>query len=421
MSAIVSVKGREILDSRGNPTVEVDVVLDSGFGASAKVPSGASTGRHEAVELRDGDKSRYGGKGVLKAVTSVNEDIASRVIGMDALNQRLIDQVMIDLDGTPNKGKLGANAILGVSMATARAQANELNLDLYQYLGGATANTLPIPMMNILNGGAHADTDVQIQEFMIIPKGADSLREAVRIGSQVFHRLGKLLKEKGLSTGKGDEGGYAPNLPGNQEAIEIILSAIEKEGFKPGDDVSLALDCAATEFFEEGKGYFIDGPGKKPLDAEAMVACYDGWCDKYPIISIEDGLSEDDWDGWQIMTEKIGNKVQLVGDDIFVTNPARIQKAIDLKVGNASLIKLNQVGTLSETIDAINLSLRSGYGAVISHRSGETSDDFISDLAVGTTAGQIKTGSLARSERVAKYNRLIRIEEGLGAASRYGF
>ena len=420
MSAIVCVNGREILDSRGNPTVEVDITLETAIQASAKVPSGASTGKHEAVEIRDGDKTRYGGKGVRKAVQAVNEEIAPNIIGMDAMDQRCIDQAMIELDGTPNKGRLGANAILGVSMAVARAQAMELGVDLYRYLGGPTATTLPVPMMNILNGGAHADTDVQVQEFMIIPRGAPSLTEGVRIGAQVFHTLGGLLKDQGLSTGKGDEGGYAPSLPGNEQAIELILKAIDKAGFKAGQEVFLALDCAASEFFEEGKGYFIDGKDKSPLDALAMVDRYKQWCDKYPIVSIEDGLDEDDWDGWKVLTEAIGNKVQLVGDDIFVTQVSRIQKAIDMKVGNASLIKLNQVGTLSETIDSIQLSIRSGYGAVISHRSGETSDDFIADLAVATNAGQIKTGSLARSERVAKYNRLIRIEEELGDSSRYG-
>ncbi len=420
MSAIISLKGREILDSRGNPTVEVDVILETEIQASAKVPSGASTGKHEAVELRDGDKSRFLGKGVRKAVTAVNEEIAPRVIGMDALNQRALDLAMIELDGTQNKGRLGANAMLGVSMAAARAQAFELDLDLYRYLGGAAAYTLPVPMMNILNGGAHADTDVQVQEFMIIPSGAPSLAEAVRTGSEIFHNLGKLLKEQGLETGKGDEGGYAPNLPGNEQAIELILRAIEAAGYKPGDEVSLALDCAASEFYETGKGYFLDGKDKKPIDAGAIVDRYKSWCEKYPITSIEDGLDEDDWEGWQVLTKAIGDKVQLVGDDIFVTQVPRIQKAIDMKVGNSSLIKLNQVGTVSETLDAINLSLRSGYGAVISHRSGETSDDFIADLAVATTAGQIKTGSLARSERVAKYNRLIRIEEELGTAARYG-
>ncbi|MCP4606838.1 MAG: phosphopyruvate hydratase [Proteobacteria bacterium] len=420
MSAIVSVKGREILDSRGNPTVEVDVILETDVGASAKVPSGASTGRHEAVELRDGDKGRYLGKGVRKAITAVNEEIASRVIGIDAQNQRELDQTMIELDGTQNKGRLGANAILGVSMAAARAQAAELDLDLYRYLGGPVATTLPVPMMNILNGGAHADTDVQIQEFMIVPKGAPNFTEAVRCGSEIFHQLGKLLKDQGLSTGKGDEGGYAPSLPGNEQAIELILSAIEKAGYKPAENVFLALDCAASEFFEKGKGYSIDGKDKTRLDAGAVVDRYNSWCEKYPIVSIEDGLDEDDWEGWKTMTEVLGGKVQLVGDDIFVTNVERIKKAIDMNVGNASLIKLNQVGTLSETMDAIDLSRRSGYGAVISHRSGETADDFIADLAVATTAGQIKTGSLARSERVVKYNRLIRIEEELGSAARFG-
>ncbi|MDJ0765273.1 MAG: phosphopyruvate hydratase [Myxococcota bacterium] len=419
MSAIVSVKGREILDSRGNPTVEVDVTLETDAWGSAKVPSGASTGRHEAVELRDGD-ARYHGKGVRRAVKSVNEEITPHIIGMDAMHQRSVDQAMIALDGTPNKGRLGANAILGVSLAIARAQAAEIGLDLYRYLGGASATTLPVPMMNILNGGAHADTDVQVQEFMIIPVGADTLTDGVRMGSEVFHTLGKRLKEQGLSTGKGDEGGYAPSLPGNEQAIELILKAIEASGYRPGEDIVLALDCAASEFYDKEKGYFLDGKDASPLDAQAMIARYEGWCQSYPITSIEDGLDEDDWDGWKALTAAIGAKVQLVGDDIFVTNVERIQQAIDMKVGNASLIKLNQVGSLSETFDAIDLSRRSGYGAVISHRSGETADDFIADLAVATTAGQIKTGSLARSERVVKYNRLIRIEEELGDAARYG-
>ncbi len=420
MSAIISVNGREILDSRGNPTVEVDVTLETAIQASAKVPSGASTGKHEAVEIRDGDKGRYGGKGVRKAVQAVNEEIAPNIIGMDAMDQRCVDKTMIDLDGTPNKGRLGANAILGVSMAVARAQSMELGVDLYRYLGGCAATTLPMPMMNILNGGAHADTDVQVQEFMVIPKGAPTLTEGVRIGAEVFHALGKLLKEKGLETGKGDEGGYAPSLPGNEQALDLILKAIETAGYKPGEEVFFALDCAASEFYEDGKGYFLDGKDKAPLDAGAMVERYQGWCEKYPIISIEDGLDEDDWDGWKTLTAAIGDKCQLVGDDIFVTQVSRIQKAIDMNVGNATLVKLNQVGTLSETFDAIELSLRSGYGAVISHRSGETADDFIADLAVATSAGQIKTGSLSRSERVVKYNRLIRIEEELSDCARFG-
>jgi len=357
---------------------------------------------------------------VCKAFASVNEEIAPAIIGMDALDQRAVDKAMIDLDGTENKGRLGANAILGVSMATARAQGFELGLDLYRYLGGAGACTLPVPMMNILNGGAHADTDVQVQEFMIIPKSAPSIREAIRMGAEVFHKLGGLLKEQGQATGKGDEGGYAPNLPGNEQAIELILKAIEGAGYKPGDQIALALDCAATEFFVEGKGYLLDGKDKPALSVDDIIKRYSTWCEKYPIVSIEDGLDEDDWDGWKTLTDTIGGKCQLVGDDVFVTNPKRIQKAIDLGVGNASLIKLNQVGTLSETIDAIDLSRRVGYGAVISHRSGETADDFIADLAVATNAGQIKTGSLSRSERVAKYNRLIRIEEDLGAIGRYG-
>lgn len=420
MTEIIAVKGREILDSRGNPTVEVEIELESGVIASAKVPSGASTGAHEAVELRDGDTSRYLGKGVQKAVESVNGEIADAILGLDAMRQRLIDQTMIDLDSTINKGRLGANAILGVSMAVARAQAFELDLPLFRYLGGACASTLPVPMMNILNGGAHADTDVQIQEFMIMPHGAKSFKEALRAGAEVFHALGELLKKKGLSTGKGDEGGFAPNLESNEAALDLIMMAIENAGYRADDEISLALDVASTEFYTEEKGYLLDGADKTPLSPTDIVDRYVAWCERYPIISIEDGASEDDWDTWKTLTEKLGDRIQLVGDDAFVTNPARIEKAIAEKVGNASLIKLNQVGSLSETIDAIDISRRSGYGAVISHRSGETADDFIADLAVATTAGQIKTGSLSRSERVAKYNRLLVIEETLGTAARYG-
>jgi len=420
MSEIIVVHGREILDSRGNPTVEVEVELESGVIATAKVPSGASTGRHEAVELRDGEPERYLGKGVLKAVESVNGEIADAVHGLDAMRQRLVDQTMIDLDGTVNKGRLGANAILGVSMAVARAQAFELDVPLFRYLGGACASTLPVPMMNILNGGAHADTDVQIQEFMIMPHGAKSFREALRAGAEVFHALGGLLKKKGLSTGKGDEGGFAPNLESNEAALDLIMKAIETAGYSPDDEISLALDVASTEFYDPEKGYALDGADQKGLSSDEIVERYVSWCERYPIISIEDGASEDDWDTWKTLTQKLGDRVQLVGDDAFVTNPARIEKAVAEKVGNASLIKLNQVGSLSETIDAIDISRRSGYGAVISHRSGETSDDFIADLAVATTAGQIKTGSLSRSERIAKYNRLLVIEELLGSAARYG-
>jgi enolase len=339
---------------------------------------------------------------------------------MDAIKQRIIDKMMIKLDGTENKGKLGTNAILGVSMAVARAQAAELGLELYQYIGGAGAHVLPVPMMNILNGGVHADTNVQIQEFMVVPNGAHSLTEAVRIGAEVFHHLGKLLKDKGLPTGKGDEGGYAPSLPGNEDAIELILKAIQNAGHKPGDAVSIALDCAATEFYENGKGYWIDGKDKAPLTSAALTDRYKKWCEKYPIITIEDGMSEDDWDGWKALTQAVGNKVQLIGDDLFVTNVNRIRKGIEQGVTNSVLIKLNQIGSLSETLDAIDMAHRAGYKTVISHRSGETSDDFIADLAVATSTGQIKTGSLARSERVAKYNRLIRIEEELGPIARYG-
>ncbi len=420
MSEIIGLKGREILDSRGNPTVEVEIELESGVRANAKVPSGASTGAHEAVELRDGDPERYMGKGVLGAVNAVNGEIAEALIGIDAMRQRFVDQTMIELDGTVNKGRLGANAILGVSMAVARAQAFELDVPLFRYLGGACASTLPVPMMNILNGGAHADTDVQIQEFMIMPHSAANFREALRMGAEVFHSLGAILKEKGLSTGKGDEGGFAPNLPSNDAAMDIILQAIEKAGYKPDEEISLALDVASTELYDAEKGYFLNGRNKPVLSPADIIAVYTEWCDKYPILSIEDGASEDDWDTWKTLTQELGDKLQLVGDDAYVTNPARIEKAIAEKVGNASLIKLNQVGTLSETIDAIDISRRAGFGAVISHRSGETSDDFIADLAVATSAGQIKTGSLSRSERTAKYNRLLVIEEYLGTAARYG-
>lgn len=420
MSEIISVKGREILDSRGNPTVEVEIGLESGVTATAKVPSGASTGAHEAVELRDGDPARYLGKGVLGAVGSVNGEIQDAILGLDAMRQRFIDQTMIELDGTVNKGRLGANAILGVSMAVARAQAFELDVPLFRYLGGACASTLPVPMMNILNGGAHADTDVQIQEFMIMPHSASSFREALRMGTEVFHSLGAILKEKGLSTGKGDEGGFAPSLPSNDAALDIIMQAIEKAGYKPDEEISLALDVASTEFYEAEKGYFLNGRDKPVLSPSDIIAVYKEWSDKYPIISIEDGASEDDWGTWKTLTKELGDRLQLVGDDAYVTNPARIEKAIAEKVGNASLIKLNQVGTLSETIDAIDISRRAGFGAVISHRSGETSDDFIADLAVATSAGQIKTGSLSRSERTAKYNRLLVIEEYLGTAAWYG-
>jgi enolase len=420
MSCIVAIKGREILDSRGNPTVEVEVVLESEFGASAKVPSGASTGKLEAIELRDGDKGRYSGKGVLKAVAAVNEEIAPRLIGIEALDQRAVDRAMIELDGTENKGRLGANAILGVSLATARAQAEELGLELYRYLGGPGACVLPMPMMNILNGGAHADTDVQVQEFMVVPRGAPNLAEAVRVGSEVFHVLGKLLKEQGQATGKGDEGGYAPNLASNEAAMDLIMQAIEQAGYRPGEDVFLALDCAASEFFEAGKGYLLDGKDKPPLDAGALNERYASWCGKYPIISIEDGCDEEDWAGWKAQTDALGGKIQLVGDDLLVTNVKRIGMALEQGVANSVLIKLNQIGSLSETLDAIDLSRRNGYTTVISHRSGETADTFIADLAVGTSTGQIKTGSLSRSERVAKYNRLIVIEEQLAETARFG-
>ncbi|MFO8070370.1 MAG: phosphopyruvate hydratase [Polyangia bacterium] len=420
MSCIISVKGREILDSRGNPTVEVELELESGLVAGAKVPSGASTGKLEAVELRDGDEKRYRGKGVLKAVAAVNEKIAPAVIGMDAVDQRALDRRMIELDGTENKGELGANAILGVSMAAARAQAAEMGLELYRYLGGAGARTLPVPMMNILNGGAHADNDVQVQEFMIVPSGMPTLSEAVRCGSEIFHQLGGLLKKQGKSTGKGDEGGYAPDLESNESVLDLVVESIEQAGYRPGEQVFLALDCAASEFHRPGEGYLLDGPDKAPLDAGGVVERYRAWCDKYPIISIEDGFEEDDWEGWKLLSDAIGGDTQLVGDDLLVTNVGRIRTALEREVANSVLIKLNQIGTLSETLDAIDLSRRNGYTTVISHRSGETADDFIADLAVGCSTGQIKTGSLSRSERVVKYNRLLAIEEQLGDDALYG-
>jgi len=420
MSCIISVKGREILDSRGNPTVEVEVELESGFAAAAKVPSGASTGKLEAVELRDGDKSRYGGKGVKKAVAAVNTEIAAAICGMDGMEQRALDLAMIELDGTPNKARLGANAILGVSMAAARAQSRELGIELYRHLGGAGACTLPMPMMNILNGGAHADTEVQVQEFMVVPRGAPDIAEAVRYGAEIFHALGRLLKERGQTTGKGDEGGYAPGLPSNEIALDLIVKSIETAGLTPGKEVTIALDCAASEFFREGMGYHLDGKDKAPLVAAALVDRYAAWCEQYPICTIEDGCDEADWDGWKLLTDALGSKIQLVGDDLLVTNVTRIREALERGVCNSVLIKLNQIGTLSETLDAIDLSRRNGYRTVISHRSGETGDDFIADLAVGTSAGQIKTGSLSRSERVEKYNRLIVIEERLGGAARFG-
>ncbi len=418
MTGIVAVKGREILDSRGNPTVEVDVVLECGAVGRAAVPSGASTGEHEAVELRDGDMNRYLGKGVLRAVKNVNGVIGSKLIGMDALDQLEIDELMLGLDGTPNKGKLGANAILGCSMAVARAAAAAQELPLYRYLGGVRALTLPVPMMNILNGGSHADTNVDLQEFMVMPVGATSFSEALRMGAETFHALKGILKKKGYSTAVGDEGGFAPNLKSNEEAVELILEAIQQAGFKTGQEIALALDSAASEFYEKGRYVFKKSDGSK-RNREAMAAFYEDWVRQYPIVSIEDGLAEDDWEGWRIVTEKLGARVQLVGDDLFVTNTERLKIGIARKVANAILIKVNQIGTLSETFAAIEMARRAGYTAVVSHRSGETEDTTIADLVVATGTGQIKTGSTSRSERVAKYNRLLRIEEELGVAARF--
>lgn len=415
-TTIIDVYAREVMDSRGNPTVEVDILLEDGSFGRASVPSGASTGAHEAVELRDGG-DRYLGKGVQNAVDNVNEDIASEIIGMDALDQIAIDKAMIELDGTDNKGKLGANAILGVSLAVAKAAADATGLTLYNYLGGVNAKVLPVPMMNILNGGEHADNNVDIQEFMIMPVGANSFAEALRMCAEVYHNLKAVLNEKGLNTGIGDEGGFAPDLSSNEEAIAVIIEATEKAGYKPGDDILIALDVAATELYKDGK-YHLEGEGKV-LTSEEMVSYYEELINKYPIISIEDGLSEDDWEGWKMMTERIGDRVQLVGDDLFVTNTERLAQGIEKGVANSILIKVNQIGSLTETIDAIEMAKKAGYTAVISHRSGETEDTTIADLAVALNAGQIKTGAPARSERVAKYNQLLRIEELLGEAAEY--
>lgn len=412
---IEAIKAREILDSRGRPTVEAEVRLETGAVGLAQVPSGASTGTFEAHELRDEDKHRYGGKGVLTAVRNVNEKIAPELIDLDALDQATIDYKMLDRDGSPNKKNLGANAILAVSLATAKAVAEELQIPLYRYLGSPLSNVLPVPMMNVINGGAHADNNVDFQEFMIMPVGADSFREALRWGAEVFASLSKVLKEKNLLSGVGDEGGYAPNLGSNQEALDLLITAIEQAGYKPGEQVALAMDVAASEFYQDGQ-YIYDG---SPHTAEDFINYLEQLVGQYPIISIEDGLHEEDWSSWKILTDKLGSKVQLVGDDLFVTNPIRLQKGIDSGVGNAILIKLNQIGTLTETLETIELATRSGYRSVISHRSGETEDTTIADLAVATRAGQIKTGSLCRSERVAKYNRLLRIEEELGDRAVY--
>lgn len=419
MTIISDVYAREVLDSRGNPTIEVEVYLESGVMTSAIVPSGASTGAFEAVELRDGDKGRYLGKGVQKAVENVNDIIAPEIIGLDAVDQVAIDEIMIELDGTENKGKFGANAILGVSMAVAKAAAEELGLPLFQYLGGVNGKQLPVPMMNILNGGAHADNNVDIQEFMVMPVGAESYSEGLRMGVEIYHNLKSVLKKKGLATGVGDEGGFAPNLASNEEALQVIIEAIKAAGYKPGADVKLALDVAATELYDEKeKVYKLTGEGVTKT-SEEMVDFYAELISKYPIISIEDGLSEDDWDGWKLMTEKLGDKIQIVGDDLFVTNTSRLKKGIQTKTANSILIKLNQIGTITETLDAIEMAKRAGYTAVISHRSGETEDATIADIAVAVNAGQIKTGAPARTDRVAKYNQLLRIEDILGETAQY--
>ncbi len=419
MTVINHVHAREILDSRGNPTVEAEVLLESGATGRMAVPSGASTGTHEAVELRDGDENRYLGKGVLQAVANINSELAAGVTGLDASDQEYVDGTMIEIDGTPNKGRLGANAMLAVSGAVARAAAEAHGLPLWRYLGGTAARTLPIPMMNIINGGAHADNNVDFQEFMIVPKGAATFSEGLRCGAEVFHSLKKVLSGRGLNTAVGDEGGFAPNLASNEEAVTIILEAIEKAGYKPGEDVSLALDVAASEFCKDGT-YTLAGEGGKTCSAADMVGIYESWTEKYPITSIEDGLDEDDWDGWGKLTAALGAKVQLVGDDLFVTNPGRLADGIAKNVANSVLVKINQIGTLSETFECINMATRHGYTSVISHRSGETEDSIIADIAVATNAGQIKTGSLSRSDRIAKYNQLLRIEEQLGESARYG-
>ncbi|AFV75091.1 phosphopyruvate hydratase [Thermus oshimai JL-2] len=416
MTTIVGVRAREVLDSRGFPTLEAEVELEGGVRARAMVPSGASTGTHEALELRDGGR-RYLGKGVTRAVAAVNERIAPELIGRDALDQEGVDRAMLELDGTPNKANLGANAILSVSLATARAAAEALGLPLYRYLGGVQGVTLPVPLMNVINGGKHADNRLDFQEFMLVPAGAERFSEALQIGAEVFHTLKGVLKERGYSTNVGDEGGFAPELKANEEAIELLLLSIERAGYTPGKEVSLALDAAASELYREGR-YHLDGEGRV-LSAEEMVELWASWAERYPIVSLEDGLAEDDWGGWRLLTERLGGKIQLVGDDLFVTNPARLKEGIERGVANAILVKVNQIGTLSETLEAIRLAQRAGYRAVVSHRSGETEDPFIADLAVAVNAGQIKTGSLSRSDRLSKYNQLLRIEEELGPAARY--
>lgn len=418
MSYIVSIDAREILDSRGNPTVEVEVTTEDGSVGRAAVPSGASTGAHEAIELRDGEPDRFLGKGTQKAINNVIEELAPELVGYSVLDQMDIDQRMLELDGTENKSRLGANAILGVSLAVARAAADNLGLHLFHYLGGPFAHTLPVPMMNVVNGGQHADNNVDIQEFMIVPAGMDSFGEGLRAGAEIFAHLKKVLKGKGLSTAVGDEGGFAPSLTGNEEALELLVSAIEKAGYKPGEEVFIALDVAASEFYKEGSYIFGKSDGSAHSGSQ-LISLYEGWLKKYPIISIEDGVAEDDWDSWKELTQRLGDKIQLVGDDLFVTNTKRLERGIDMGVANSILIKVNQIGTLTETMACIEKAHRAGYTNVISHRSGETEDTFIADLAVATNAGQIKTGSLSRSDRVAKYNQLLRIEEFLGDAAAY--
>jgi enolase len=417
MSAIVDVIAREILDSRGNPTIEADVVLESGISGRAAVPSGASTGSREAIELRDGDAARYGGKGVLKAVEHVNTEICEAIIGLDASEQAFVDKTMIDLDGSDNKARLGANAILAVSCAVAKAAAEESTLPLYRYLGGAGEMALPVPLMNVINGGAHANNSIDMQEFMLVPVGAPSFREALRYGAEVFQTLKKLIDSKGMATTVGDEGGFAPDLGSNEEALQLLLEAIEKAGYSAGKDIALALDCAASEYYRDGM-YELEGEGAK-LTRSQMVDYLAAWVDKYPIVSIEDGMAEQDWDGWKLLTDKLGKKIQLVGDDVFVTNTKILKQGIAKGVANAVLIKINQIGTLTETFAAVSMAMRAGYASVISHRSGETEDSMIADIAVGTNAGQIKTGSLSRSDRTAKYNQLLRIEEDLGDVAVY--
>lgn len=417
MATIKDVKAREIIDSRGNPTVEADVILDNGMMGRAAVPSGASTGTREAIELRDGDNHRFLGKGVLKAVASVNGEIRNAIIGRQASEQKVIDELMVQLDGTHDKGRLGANAMLAVSLAVARAAANDAGQPLYRYLGGNGANLLPVPMMNVINGGAHADNNVDMQEFMIMPVGASSVAEAIRMGAETFHSLKKVLRDKGLNTAVGDEGGFAPDLGSNAEAIEVILEAIERAGFNAGDDIFIGLDPASSEFYKDGK-YHLASEGKV-LTSEAFADYFADWSERYPILSIEDGMAEDDWSGWSLLTQRIGHRVQLVGDDLFVTNPAILREGIEKKVANAILIKVNQIGTLTESLEAIRIAGGASYSSVISHRSGETEDTFIADLAVGSAAGQIKTGSMSRSDRIAKYNQLLRIEEALGSEAKY--